>query len=890
MWKDMLEAESAAREQADEENKKLRDEILRLKSDTFSVPSQRSARRPKPDRLSSAASQSTGSDRGFDRNGLGSGSSSTLVELELLRHENAELRREVGAQTSMLTSRNKEKERLYQEIEDLKLTTRRGDGRSVAGDSIFERSASRAHRRSSSRTSDGTKISNVSDAERENFEIKNGELRDQASALKLENQTLREQLDEVTVELEATDRAYQADVDKATQDIQDLELERNDALRIADEREAEFQSLKAEAQEEIDALGDERDELQDEIQRLESELRNMDENFKALEGEMRSMSEGIIRLEEDSQANLEKFKAVQQELEESNRELENTEKALFESNSKVQRLTVQQESSQNEIAFLREEQDADKIKIGDLESAHKTSQMGLQSEKEKTRELDRRLAEERHQREVVGSKEKQEVQRMMNDLNREATSAKDDARKLKKALASREIEVTTWKERLTDLEEGLRNALGDPGASRATLLGAVIKLQKELDTTTTDLESIRSLLDEKEQALKHRDTLLESHGLESRKLSELLDRERAARRADKHSFEQALKSHQQANRTISQNNSRIVELETARAQDRKKLSNLEQSFKDQLSERNALLLSIWKRLSVMCGPDWAHSNSLINGNLPSQEVVGNMLFWPGFSRNLLLALKTVEGLIGGFKTRIKTVERDLWKEYQSLEHTLDLRIKKMDRLEDTAHTIRAAQTSSPEMTKLKGENRLLKAELNLLHRQELSSRGQNHSHTNSGDSNTSVGIPQRMGSRSSTLNSVAATMMRHHSSSAVEGINASHPPPYNNTNMNIQQSTSLSRSNSITSHQQTLSQGSNPPAPIPAETGQEKWIHRLRELERRLKAEREARLLDRSGARKRLEEEGLKNEELRRELERERMRGSESVVGSTSGGTVDGGE
>ena len=57
--------------------------------------------------------------------------------------------------------------------------------------------------------------------------------------------------------------------------------------------------------------------------------------------------------------------------------------------------------------------------------------------------------------------------------------------------------------------------------------------------------------------------------------------------------------------------------------------------------------------------------------------------------------------------------------------------------------------------------------------------------------------------------------------------------------------------------------------------GQDKWIHRLRELERRLKAEREARLLDRSGARKRLEERDAVNEELRRELEREKVRKGE---------------
>jgi hypothetical protein len=53
---------------------------------------------------------------------------------------------------------------------------------------------------------------------------------------------------------------------------------------------------------------------------------------------------------------------------------------------------------------------------------------------------------------------------------------------------------------------------------------------------------------------------------------------------------------------------------------------------------------------------------------------------------------------------------------------------------------------------------------------------------------------------------------------------------------------------------------------------EQRWIHKLKELERRLKAEREARLLDRSGARKRLEEERGENEELRRMLERERER------------------
>jgi hypothetical protein len=50
---------------------------------------------------------------------------------------------------------------------------------------------------------------------------------------------------------------------------------------------------------------------------------------------------------------------------------------------------------------------------------------------------------------------------------------------------------------------------------------------------------------------------------------------------------------------------------------------------------------------------------------------------------------------------------------------------------------------------------------------------------------------------------------------------------------------------------------------------EQRWVHRLKELERRLKAEREARLLDRSGARKRIEESEAEKESLRLQLERE---------------------
>jgi chromosome segregation ATPase len=703
--------------------------------------------------------------------------------------------------------------------------------------------------------------------DREELEARNGQLRDQVSTLKLDNQAIRDQLESYTRELEALDKAYQADVDQAEEEIANLQLERDQAIQMADERDAAFQDLRAEAQEELDTLGEELDQKIIECQRMGEDLRNQDESLRVLQAEMRSASEGIIRLEEDAQNNLERYKAVQQELEETNREMESLEKSLFEANTKVQRLTVQIESSQNEIAFLREEQDGDKIRIGDLESELKTYQMSLHSEKEKTRELEQRLADERHQREVVGSKEKQEVQRIMNELNREASAAKEEARRLKKSLSTQEIETNTWRERLMDLENNLRETLGDLSGSRSSLITNIMKLQKELESTALELESVRQQLDEKESLLRNRDALLESHGLESRKLSELLERERQARRADKQSFEQALKNHQQASRTITQSNSRITDLENARNSDRKRFTSLEQQFRDQLSERNALFLTIWKRLSSICGPDWAHSNSLINGNLPSQEVIGNILFWPGFSRNLLLAIKTVESVILGFKTRIRGIEHDFTKQYQNLESSFAQRVRRLERVEEAVKNLRNGRgysSSASEVSKLRGENRLLKAEINLL---------QSNTRTHSSASATAAAV-MASGPRSPSLASTAdaerSSLTRHNSTPGTS------EKPRSERGL-TRSSTGLPQpSHSSSSSTLTNNAGAVLPRSRSGVSGwdgiEEKWIHRLHELERRLKSEREGRLLDRSGARKRLEERDAENQRLRDQLQRERVR------------------
>jgi hypothetical protein len=389
-------------------------------------------------------------------------------------------------------------------------------------------------------------------------------------------------------------------------------------------------------------------------------------------------------------------------------------------------------------------------------------------------------------------------------------------------------------------------------------------MQRDLEATMQELDVTKNDLAEKDRLLRNRDTLLESTGMESRRLAELLERERQARRQEQNSYETAKRGHQTVTRTVQQHETRVLELETLRSQDRQRLHGLEKQYKEQLLERNNLLYALWNRLSTLCGAEWCRNNALVNGELTSMELISKNI--QGFNKNMILAVKTVEGIIGGFKIRIRAMEKDLVRDYQTLEHTLDVRVKRLDQLEKLVQaqrqslsigrpsTVRGGlvDVNSTEVTKLRTENKNLRTEVQTL--RAITSTAQ------SGNEIIVSRSPSRTGSPTSSKRaSMAQTLLRAHSASVVE-------------------------------HLQNQPPGHPYPASVPLQPSEQKWIHRLKELERRLKAEREARLLDRSGARKRLEQKVEENADLRAMLEKERERkdedGMESMHRSASGNRI----
>ncbi|CAK7199853.1 hypothetical protein SEUCBS139899_002539 [Sporothrix eucalyptigena] len=890
VWKDLLEQETARREQADEDNRKLRDDIFRMKQEMHNTAPQGTDRTLHHTTniynisKKGAAGANNSSGR-YDPDATNSTSGvSTLVEElrregEQLRHENAELRKEVGAQTSMLTSRNREKERLYQEIEDLKMAQRRGGGPAPSTiDSLLDRSASQvgARERSVSRASGGTRADTVTagttagDEEREDLENRNAELRDKINEAKLENQTLLQEL-EATIqqkqEAEEVALGVQKDYEGAMTDLMAMQAERDELIAELNDLEqkhstlqGEFEDLRAEAQEAIDGYEEDADLRDAELARLQTDLADKTENFGALQEEMRKLSEALVGLEDEADNKVRRVAQLEQELSEANKELEDLEAKLLESNDKAQRLLVQQENSQGEIAFLREEQESDKINISRLEVSVTKAEEQIRDEQERVKQLQAQIVTERERSESLATKDKKEMQHVVNELSREAAGHKEEARKLRKSLTSREVEATEWKERLVELENNLRAVLGDLTGTRSGLLKSIAKLQRELETTVRELSTTKASLLEKDRLLKQRDALLESHGLEARKVADALDKERAAHRHTKHQFDTFQKTHQHVTRTVTTQDARITELESSKTLDKRRMSQLESTYKDQLTERNNLLLQLWTRLSAICGTDWAHDNSLVSGRaLPSLEVVATML--PGFTRNLMAALKHIETVVGGFPGRIKGVERDLWREYQSLESTLEQRLKKLDRLEGIVRSngIASGGFGTPELQnrflRLEEAYRQLKVE-NATLRTASEVRARAYGSTSvEADGFDPAGSPSPSiptGPRDRSTKTAAAMRVK----SGRSGV----PRPVTSASMSSHLSRPMT-AGELALQDEPGSEGSGGADP--------RWILRLRDLENKLKLEREGRTMDRNEAVRRLREQEA---ELARRNERDKRR------------------
>src|SRR5438046_6080645 len=173
------------------------------------------------------------------RRGLAVGADHGSDDVVALKREIEELRKESVAQTQVLSARNREREQLYTELEELKLQHMR-NGREP-------------------------NISINGDSGHEECEATINELRDRLTEMRMQNQDQRDELDAAHRDLEQigqdkldANEDYQVEIDRLQEVIDqlvkecdDLREAKDEVERVADELDQEIESLVKEAQEKM---------------------------------------------------------------------------------------------------------------------------------------------------------------------------------------------------------------------------------------------------------------------------------------------------------------------------------------------------------------------------------------------------------------------------------------------------------------------------------------------------------------------------------------------------------------------------------------------------------------------------------------------------------------
>jgi len=274
------------------------------------------------------------------------------------------LRKESVAQTQVLSARNREREQLYAELEELKLQNMRNTRETTAplpGDSGHE-----------------------------GCEATINELRDRLTEMRIANQDQRDELDAALRDIEQLDQEkmdaqedYQVEIDRLQEVIDTLVKEaeelretKEETERVADELDQEIEALVKEAQEKMAYQ--------------EREIRLRDEDLMAMKTDMQEALDkaylDIESLEEtvmNKNARIENLRDQLQDIEEEHAKLiQKYEDNMQQGN----RLQVQQEVSARELQFLREEADNSALKVADFQNLEKKL---LEAERKLVRETGR---------------------------------------------------------------------------------------------------------------------------------------------------------------------------------------------------------------------------------------------------------------------------------------------------------------------------------------------------------------------------------------------------------------------------------------------------------------------------------------------------------------------
>jgi chromosome segregation ATPase len=275
-------------------------------------------------------------------------------------------------------------------------------------------------------------------------------------------------------------------------------------------------------------------------------------------------------------------------------------------------------------------------------------------------------------------------------------------------LEQREDDLKEVQSILEGLEEESKRRGEVDTTTRFSLQLEVDRLKRDLERVEEELSRTRSSLNERETKLSEKDSVIDTLHAQTRDLSSQLSSQTQARLNISEKLDSVQGELKKREQECEGLRGRVGELEKRLEKDQRSLVSAEGTYRDQLTERNTLLLTIYQYLDKILGVDKVQVCFSLPFLLDSRSSSDSVFFYLILSRcvqkkgssgetkpytnfsvfhdNLITRLKALSQIQLDFDKKCKEVEGKYLDKLNEIKKQLDARWKQIDKFESSVKT------------------------------------------------------------------------------------------------------------------------------------------------------------------------------------------------------------
>ncbi|KAF7974233.1 hypothetical protein HWV62_13114 [Athelia sp. TMB] len=598
--------------------------------------------------------------RGDESSNAG-GSERWRRRVDELEGELEDLHVKVDEQAEAIAQRDDEKEDMADEIEALRLDLEEMQRRREA--EAVERSESRAQvleeREEREAVEDDLNVL------RDKLAAATIELQQREDEIEMKNREIDELVSEHDRIVGVVEDEWRGEVEEARGQVEELrdvlaerETESKELRLNISELEANTNDLHEKFEQALAHLEQESDDKDNEIAANNEEIQKLGDQVYALEEENDKIRDEFDRIREDDIAERERLEALSAALKDK----------LTGVKAKLQEMTEMYEQCSEEIHAHRSRQEELARHVEDL-----VAELNREREARERLQSDFNAASKDHDSEL------RRERRALEAKEAALQSALNEQARTQALLAQRESDMAAVQGSLQTIESESKRLGETHTTARFSLQLEVDRLKRDLERLEDELSRARKDLDDRETKSRDRDSAIDKLHAENRDLASQLAAQTQARLNASEKLDNVQSNLRTAESEVATFRSRVNDLEQRLSKDQRSLLSAESQYRDQLTERNTLLLTIYQYMDKILGVDKTPKKG-------GQAETKPFTNFSVFHDNLITRLKALSQIQLDFDRRCKEAENRFTEKLADMRKQLDSRWKQIDKFEGSVKT------------------------------------------------------------------------------------------------------------------------------------------------------------------------------------------------------------